>query len=773
MNEKKYNLEELKSYLPQYLEMITLKRKKNIYNCPLCGSGTGRGKTPAFTLYPEKNSWYCYSCKQNGSIIDLYLDIHQMSHDKENIAKAIEELATEFNLFPEIMTQEKLKPNKTGSRMHIYNDKNGNILARKTITKYSDGSKRTFWSLKTVTGFKNGLSGVKMPLYHTDRLHRSQDPIVYFVEGEKDVETLENCYGFTATSTPNGAQQTSWCDLYNEGLSNRNIIIITDNDKSGENHGKTVARNLYQIAESIKIIPAKAIWSDCPEKGDISDIIQTLGKKRSAQLLADAIQNTELYQPEPEVQNHDCNAVAQNTLPDWIQQTDRGLRVSPELLADYIVHTENYIFVQLQDQESQRCYWYQDGVYTRISAKHLKAKIKAIIQKYDKTLAKVRVIEDTYTHITYPEGKHFVSDETLLDADENIINFQNGVLHLDTMQLEAHSPDYLCTVQIPCNWNPNVTHSRTFHHYIMHLANDDQESARTLIEAIGFSASNVKIERFKKSLILCGAGNSGKSVFLKFMSLLIGKGNFAAMPFEKLDKRFSISTLYRKRLAGDDDCNYCNFSSVSIFKSMTGGGELMCEEKGKQSFPFIFNGLYIICANSLPLFGGDKGAHVYERIIPIRCGATVPEDQRDKKLLEKLYNEREAIVYFAVMELKKAIERNYTFSMSAESKKLLEEYKIKNDIVLQFIDECCEIRTVYDKVTTKIFYDAFKRWCMQNGEKYIPKKSQFHESLCNFYGVEPTREGHNKIQKKIKGNYYYNHTLTKEAKKDLYIYDQV
>ena len=91
----------------------------------------------------------------------------------------------------------------------------------------------------------------------------------------------------------------------------------------------------------------------------------------------------------------------------------------------------------------------------------------------------------------------------------------------------------------------------------------------------------------------------------------------------------------------------------------------------------------------------------------------------------------------------------------------------KNDLVLQFLDECCEMRTTYDGVTTKVLYDAFKIWCMQNAEKYMPKKSQFRESLCDFYGVEPTKEGRKKIQRIVNGNYYYPHTLTREAREKL------
>lgn len=668
-----------------------------------------------------------------------------------------------------------VKNNQIGQkRIHSYTDENGRILAEKHITKMPDGSKKTRWyTVNLETGEKTiGLNGAIMPLYHADKLHTSKSETVWFAEGEKDVETLERCFNLLATCTSNGGRQATWYDdLYNADLEGRSIGIFTDNDEVGENYGDFIAKNVCKIAKSVKIIPIKAIWAECPEKGDISDAVEALGKDKVLELLSSAIKKIKDYEPETnekQSNNRTNNKIAD--LPNWIQLNNRGMSVNPELLAEYIMNTENYIFVQLREQESQQCYWYQNGVYVRISAKHIKARIRAIIQKYYTEIAKIRVIEDTYKHITYPDEKHFVSDESLLDADENIINFQNGVLHLDTLELKEHSPEYLSTVQIPCDWNPKAKETvQTFYNYITHLADDDWDSALTLIQAIGFAISNVKIKRFKKSLILCGAGNSGKSLFLEFMSLLIGKDNFVAMPFEQLDKRFSMSTIYRKRIAGDDDCNYCNFSSVSTFKSITGGGKLICEEKGKQSFTFIFDGLYVICANSLPLFGGDKGTHVYERIIPIKCGSSIPENQRDKKLIEKLYAEREAIIYLAVMEFKKTIENNYTFTVSAKSKELLEEYKIENDIVLQFINECCEIRTTYDNVTTKVLYDAFKTWCFQNGERYIPKKSQFSEGICNFYGVEPTRTGRNKIQRIVDGKHYFLHTLTQEAKKELHI----
>ena len=78
-------------------------------------------------------------------------------------------------------------------------------------------------------------------------------------------------------------------------MKKRHLIILTDNDAVGEKYGLTIARNTVGFVSSIKTISAKDIWSDCPEKGDISDIVQALGKEKARDLLFDAIQKAEYY----------------------------------------------------------------------------------------------------------------------------------------------------------------------------------------------------------------------------------------------------------------------------------------------------------------------------------------------------------------------------------------------------------------------------------------------------------------------------------------------
>lgn len=61
----------LKSYLRPYVESITEGSKNGMFICPLCGSGTGKNKTGAFSVMPDGNHWKCFSCGASGDIFDL------------------------------------------------------------------------------------------------------------------------------------------------------------------------------------------------------------------------------------------------------------------------------------------------------------------------------------------------------------------------------------------------------------------------------------------------------------------------------------------------------------------------------------------------------------------------------------------------------------------------------------------------------------------------------------------------------------------------------
>lgn len=321
----KYNLDELKSHLSEYVESITEKRKYGKYNCPCCGSGTGPSNSPAFSMREDNTKWKCHSCGKGGSIIDLYLAVNELPNTKENVSTAIRELSAMYEIVSEEVGafdwdstigegksdpkrsngrsggQPKQKAPEIGRREHIYYspDASASQFAKKTIISRADGSKDCYWNLyssETRDFSIKGLQGKHAPLYNAPLLLSVPDYTVYFVEGEKDAERLVN-WGEAATCTPNGAGQTTWFDEYTELIKGRDIIILTDNDQPGEKYGRFVASHVYGAAKSVKIIPTKVIYEDCPHKGDISDIADKIGDAAAQGALARTLELIQPYQP--------------------------------------------------------------------------------------------------------------------------------------------------------------------------------------------------------------------------------------------------------------------------------------------------------------------------------------------------------------------------------------------------------------------------------------------------------------------------------------------
>lgn len=83
---------QLKQYLEQYVERITTpsgNKRNHQYVCPLCGSGTGKNKTGAFSLDPKSGCtrWHCFACGKAGDIFDLVGKVEKLSNHGEQIKK--------------------------------------------------------------------------------------------------------------------------------------------------------------------------------------------------------------------------------------------------------------------------------------------------------------------------------------------------------------------------------------------------------------------------------------------------------------------------------------------------------------------------------------------------------------------------------------------------------------------------------------------------------------------------------------------------------------
>jgi putative DNA primase/helicase len=98
-------------------------------------------------------------------------------------------------------------------------------------------------------------------LYHLPEL--LGNPIIFVVEGERDVETLRS-HGFVATTNAGGAK-APWLPQYTAALRDREVLIIPDNDRPGWNRAVDVSRALLGSAARIRVIDLPKRHKDVTE----------------------------------------------------------------------------------------------------------------------------------------------------------------------------------------------------------------------------------------------------------------------------------------------------------------------------------------------------------------------------------------------------------------------------------------------------------------------------------------------------------------------------
>ena len=125
------------------------------------------------------------------------------------------------------------------------------------------------------------------------------DPVhpVFIVEGEKDADQLVDL-GLVATTNPGGAGK--WNGAYADALAGRRVVILPDNDDTGQRHADTVLASLRGAGIAAAILALDGL----PRKGDVSDWLAKGGKaddllQRAESAIAEGIADAPTLKPTP------------------------------------------------------------------------------------------------------------------------------------------------------------------------------------------------------------------------------------------------------------------------------------------------------------------------------------------------------------------------------------------------------------------------------------------------------------------------------------------
>lgn len=233
-------------------------------------------------------------------------------------------------------------------------------------------------------------------------------------------------------------------------------------------------------------------------------------------------------------------------------------------------------------------------------------------------------------------------------------------------------------------------------------------------------------------IIAYGGGANGKSTFWNTVYRVLGNyaGKISAEALTMNCKRNvkpEMAELKGKRLIIASEMEEGMRLNTATVKQLCSTDEIQAEKKYKDPFAFVPSHTLVLYTNHLPKVGANDDG-IWRRLVVIPFNAKITGTSDIKNYADYLYEKAGSAVMSWIIEgAHKVIEANFKTKEPKVVRDAIEAYRIDNDWLGQFLDECCDIGTDLTEKSGEL-YQAYRAHCMQNGE-YIRPTSDFYSSM--------------------------------------------
>ena len=313
-----------------------------------------------------------------------------------------------------------------------------------------------------------------------------------------------------------------------------------------------------------------------------------------------------------------------------------------------------------------------------------------------------------------------VSDDEL-DTDNYLFNVNGITLNLKNGKGFPPEPKNLITKKSKFVYDKEAK-CPTWDLFLMQIFNQDKDLIRFVQKAMGYSLSGDVTEQCL--FILWGTGANGKSTFLNVLQELFG--DYACTTgTETFMKKTSeqsndLARLKGIRLVTTTEVEQGKSLSESLIKQITGGDEITARFLYGEYFSFKPTFKIFMATNHKPkIRGADNG--IWRRIKMIPFTVTIPPEQRDKTLTEKLITENSGILNWLIQGY--AMWRKEGLNEPNAIREANEEYRMDMDAVGTFVNDCFDIdATLRWRLPNQMLYQTYIKWCNVNNERVMSQK---------------------------------------------------
>jgi putative DNA primase/helicase len=296
------------------------------------------------------------------------------------------------------------------------------------------------------------------------------------------------------------------------------------------------------------------------------------------------------------------------------------------------------------------------------------------------------------------------------DKDPWLLNCKNGIVDLRTGQLQPHSPSAMITKIAGTSYDPNAQ-CPTWLTFLDRIFAGNTEVINFVQRAAGLSLTGEVSEQC--FLFLYGEGANGKSTFLGILEALLGDYFKSTRSENLMVHKFGagvsdgIAMLMGARCVVASELERNQKFNEPLVKQLTGGDSIAARRLYKDEFTYrpVFK-LWMYGNEQPQIIGTDEGIWRRLRLVPFTV--TIPEKERDPKLKEKIVaDELPGILNWALEGCRTWQE--YGLGTCQTITKATEDYRKSEDVIGQFISECCLVDKMLSVGSTAL-YAEFQKW---------------------------------------------------------------
>ena len=266
------------------------------------------------------------------------------------------------------------------------------------------------------------------------------------------------------------------------------------------------------------------------------------------------------------------------------------------------------------------------------------------------------------------------------------INFRNGMLDLETLELLPHSQRYGSTVQLLVDWDPKAD-APNFDAWLAGTV--DPELHDVIKQVIG--AALFPGSPFQVAVALIGPGGNGKGTLERTIRKMLPKDVVSSVDLAELStNRFAAADLYGATTNLCGDIQPFTIHNTAIFKKLTGEDVIRAERKFGQPFNFTSEAFLIFSGNAMPpSTDPSEGWARRWHIIPMERPISGPFDSAIESRMQTA-DELNGIACIAVHALREALNAR-GFSEPHACWMAKEAYRRNCSSVHAFIEEALEV----------------------------------------------------------------------------------